>query len=413
LASNKKRIPRTLTEDEVRRLTSLKPDDVTKDLMISYFSNFEDQESQFIPQDNFVLRKEVVNNYSPDHKVIAKEDIHTTIGRYIVNLFLVFSQPQLLNKVGYLNYTMDAGKIADLSNAYSSLIITGEVKTTEFYDYLNRLQWLGFANAPFITPSVNYDIIKPLPKVMERKKELIKENEEAIENGDLRVTSAIEKELVELSKNELKDNPARALYDSGAKVDWSNQYKNMNIMCGPLMNLSSGGYRTVTNSFVEGLKEEDVAANADSLIVGVYSRAVATREGGYAGKKVNSAFQSIVLDKEGTDCGSIKYFKILLTKENKGFFKYRYIKKGNSLLYLSEEELEKQVGNYVELRSPLYCKGKCICNKCAGELYYKLGIRDIGLTANKVTSIAMNSALKMFHDQSIKSTTIDYKAYFD
>jgi len=409
--SNKKRLPRNLTEREIEKLLSITPKSLNKKTMLELFANFEGEEAQFIPQDRFVLRKEIVNDYAKEN--ICKEDIHTTIGRYIFNLFLVFSNPVFLKHTGYINETVDNDRISKLSNQISSLIITNEIKTEDFYDYLNRLEWFGFANSAFITPSVNYDLVAPIPKVIKERDKLLKENEEKIDAGDLITSAQIEKTLIEDAKKELKDNSALDLYTSGAKVNFGNQYKNMNIMSGAIKDNNTGNYRIIKKSFIEGLDAEDIAKNGDSLVTGVYSRAVGTQTGGYEGKKMMAAFQTLVLDEKDTDCGSKHYLKIFITKENKDFFTYRYIKKGSSLVLTTPENIDSYIGSYIELRSPMYCSGKKICNKCAGELYYILGMKNIGLTANKVTSIALNSSLKAFHDQSIKVTSFTFSDYID
>lgn len=274
ILSTKKRLPRDLTQDEVFKLTSLEPDDLTKEKMMELFANFEDQEAQYIPQDRFILNKDIVNKYAKE--TIQKEDIHTTVGRYIVNLFLIFSNPKIIKKVNYINYPMDDGKIGDLGNTLASMVLTKDLEVEEFYDYLNRLHWLGFANSAYISPSLNYDILKPLPAVEKRKKELFKEHEEELANNNVEVSAQIESELIDLAKKELEGNPAKDLYDSGAKVNFGNQYKNMNIMGGAYLNNTTGGYRIIKNSLIDGIDKEDIAANGDSLVSGVYSRAVGT-----------------------------------------------------------------------------------------------------------------------------------------
>ena len=137
-----------------------------------------------------------------------------------------------------------------------------------------------------------------------------------------------------------------------------------------------------------------------------------TQKGGYEGKKMLAGFQTLSLDKKDTDCGSTKYLKVLLTKELKDYYIYRYIKKGNSLVLLTPDNIDSYIGTYINLRSPMYCKDtKGFCNKCAGEYFYMLGIKNIGLLSNKISSLAVNSSLKAFHDQSIHTREIDWKKY--
>jgi len=279
MAEVKKRSPRRLTEDEVRRLTSLSPDDITKEFMMDYFANFADREAKFIPQDYFVLRKEVINEYAKTN--LYNQDVDTTIGRYIFNLFLIMYNPKILNKIGYVNETLNSGGISKISNTISTMLLDENNFTVEeYYDYLNRLNWFGFANSSFTTPSLNYDFIKPVDKVIDKRNELLKQHEEELSNSDVKTSVAIEEELVDLAKKELKNNPAYDLYDSGAKANFGNNYKNMNIMGGMMKNNVDGSYRMIEKSLVEGLDKEDIAAQGDAIVTGVYSRAVNTQKGG-------------------------------------------------------------------------------------------------------------------------------------
>ena len=50
--------------------------------------------------------------------------------------------------------------------------------------------------------------------------------------------------------------------------------------------------------------------------------------------------------------------------------------------------MEKHVGKVVKLRTPMYCLGDKICNKCAGKQFTKF----IGLEASK---IALNNILRL------------------
>ena len=73
------------------------------------------------------------------------------------------------------------------------------------------------------------------------------------------------------------------------------------------------------------------------------------------------------------------------------------------------ETLNKLVGQKIKIRSPLFCcapPGK-ICNKCAGEVPYELGIENIGLTSSSIGAGFLNLLLKSFHDSSVRTTTLD------
>jgi hypothetical protein len=124
-------------------------------------------------------------------------------------------------------------------------------------------------------------------------------------------------------------------------------------------------------------------------------------------KQLTSAFQGITLDKHGSDCGTTKTLKVTLTKENVGIFKFRFIVEGKKLVLLTSENIDSYIGKTVNMRSPLYCKSKKMCNKCYGELPYKLGIVNIGLTFNAVGEKLKNLSMKAFHDMTVKLNNIN------
>jgi hypothetical protein len=60
------------------------------------------------------------------------------------------------------------------------------------------------------------------------------------------------------------------------------------------------------------------------------------------------------------------------------------------------------------MRSPLYCLGgEVICNKCAGEGFYNLGIENVGLTTSSIGSNLLNKYMKTFHDATVHMIEID------
>lgn len=71
--------------------------------------------------------------------------------------------------------------------------------------------------------------------------------------------------------------------------------------------------------------------------------------------------------------------------------------------------LDKLVGKKIKIRSPLFCcapPGK-ICNKCAGDMPYLLGVENIGLTTSAIGSGFLNLLMKAFHDSTVRTSDID------
>jgi uridylate kinase len=55
----------------------------------------------------------------------------------------------------------------------------------------------------------------------------------------------------------------------------------------------------------------------------------------------------------------------------------------------------------------MYCIGKKLCRACAGQMYDKLQIDNIGMTAARVSSTLLNLNMKKFHDSTAKISKIN------
>lgn len=138
-----------------------------------------------------------------------------------------------------------------------------------------------------------------------------------------------------------------------------------------------------------------------------------TQVSGYMSKELLAAFQTETLADKDSDCGSKRTITVTLTGGNYDDFIYRYIKEGSKLIMLDNENKSKYLGKTVQMRSPMYCLGigkdRCICNKCAGDFYYKLGKKDIGLLSSKVATTLTQLGLQKFHQNLVKTKQIDPK----
>ena len=83
-----------------------------------------------------------------------------------------------------------------------------------------------------------------------------------------------------------------------------------------------------------------------------------------------------------------------MDEKNVDEYLYRYIfdKSGKSI-QINPENKSQVIGKMVKMRSPLFCNGKMICNKCAGDKFYLVGIKNVGLTAGVVGSSIMGVML--------------------
>ena len=81
------------------------------------------------------------------------------------------------------------------------------------------------------------------------------------------------------------------------------------------------------------------------------------------------------------------------------------------LTLLTEKNIKNFVGKKVRMISPLFCKGDKVCNKCAGELFYKLGVKNAGLLTSTFSGSLMNKAMKKFHNASVSFDRINVDNY--
>ena len=80
-----------------------------------------------------------------------------------------------------------------------------------------------------------------------------------------------------------------------------------------------------------------------------------------------------------------------------------------SLTEITSDNRDKFIGKTVKIRFSALCQAKngYICEKCAGTLYNRIGIENIGLACNIMASSMKNAAMKAFHDSSLDLSVIN------
>lgn len=81
---------------------------------------------------------------------------------------------------------------------------------------------------------------------------------------------------------------------------------------------------------------------------------------------------------------------------------------------MNDSNIKDYIGKEVKLRSPMLCNSKNgICSKCAGELYYQIGIKNVGLITNSAGTALVTLALKKMHDMSVKLKEVDIESFIE
>lgn len=396
---------RELTRQEIDEILKLKREDITSQLLKDYFAVYKGKDSsRFEPNDTFMLFKDQYYN---------KTNIKTTIGRYIFNLFVL--PVVYLEHFGYFNEVLTGDSIGGIQKKLANLILEDKASPLDYHHYLDYGEFLGMNTAYYLLPSMNYEINTPIPKVIKRRDELFKQYEKELAAGDPNVTDKIEKELLDMAKEELvkSGNPSYDFFAS-KEFKFANNYKKSTIMGGAFIHPSTEKIVVSKANYADGIGLKDYPIFTNLTTAGAYARGVSTQDGGAETKRLNKSMQATTLDAAGSDCGTELGARVIITDKNKNMFKYRYIfdpSNSKKLIYLTADNLDSYVGKEIKLRSPLYCKGETVCSKCAGELFYKLDMPNAGLLTSTYSGILMNRSMKTMHDASIKFSKIDFEKF--
>ena len=394
---NPLRPKKTLSKEEVEYFLSIKPEDINLDLLQDLFADKYDRHkktrvpSKYNTYDEFTLE---ANQY------FNKEKILTNCGLLIVNKY--FFERDLQDVVGYVNKPITKGVLKEISGKLDAYMLEDKIPVETYITYLNRLCWLAFTFNTEICTSLTIDGMKELPEITKAKKEFIKNNKEDLDSGRVATAVKMEKEMVAVAKEIMKNDPSIELYESGARGAFEVAYKNAQIMKGPVYNSSTRKFEIMMNPLAKGITKNDVPTLGNGIVDSAYSKAIAPGECGYLTKKINAGFQSVKLGPKGSDCHTKGYSVVKITKDNIKFYNYSYIIEGDKLVRLDPETQSRFMNKEVKLRTNDYCISKDCCNMCAGDRYYMIGITNIGLTASRMSNSILNGRMKMMHDATVK-----------
>lgn len=393
------RPPKTLSDDEKKIFTDLEVKDITLKLLQDLFANRWNPEKKTVEPSRFETYDEFKLSPNEFHN---KEAITTNCGLYIVNKFLL--GPDFIKYTGYINDEITKKRYGKLEHDIAYYILTDESGelVEKYFEFLDRLTWLVFTFHSEICASKTIKSMKPLPKVMAEKEKMLKKYDKEIKAGDVKTAVKIQNDLTKIAEEELKDDPSYELYKSGARGAFDNAYRQAQIMKGPVYNGATKSWDIMTNSLYDGATKKDLPTMANAIVQGVYPKSIGTGECGYLTKKLAATFQSNVLDDRGSDCGSKALMNVKLTDKNSEMYFYQYIVEGSKFIRFDPTTKSKYVGKTVKMRLPTCCTGKKLCNRCAGDRYYMLGIMDIGLTNGRVSNSLLRARMKQAHDATVR-----------
>ena len=402
------RHPKIITNPEdIKYILSLKPNDITKTTVISLFGEFNGK-SRFNPYDEITIPKDSYGN----HPYMNKKQFITTIGVYLFNLHFISEKFQHVFN-GYINKTINGKEFGKINSRLSYALLEDDITTDDMDYFLMRAEKFK----PFvsiISPTMTEKMLTCSTVASKKVNELYKNKyKERIDNKDPFAADQLEQEALDYMREYLKGDESMDLYDSGARGSFGNNFKNMFVSKGATKDPDTGEYNIIMSNYMNGISKEDYPTMANALSSGPFGRAKLTALGGYKEKQISSAYQHVTLDKDGSDCHSKNYIEIYLDDTNIDKYMYSYIIDGSTLVELTSKNVSKYLNHVVKMRFAHLCNSKTgYCNKCAGNMFNRLGFKNIGLALAIIASTQKARTMKSFHDSTIKFTEMNPEEAF-
>ena len=203
---------------------------------------------------------------------INKEAIDTTVGSILFNKLMIEGMLENIIPNGYYNEVIDKKGFGKLINLISEGIMMQKIPVNPtLIKWLKQYEFYGMKACTIFSPSYSEGLLRQNPSVQKEKERILK-------TTDIKTTqdmAMVEDTLVSSARKILKDDTGMTLFDSGARGSFDNDYKNMNLMMGPVARPGTDGeFDLVTSNFIEGLQKQDFVAAGNSIVNGVYPKAV-------------------------------------------------------------------------------------------------------------------------------------------
>lgn len=402
---------KTVTSNtDINYLVNIKEEDITTSFINDLFGEFESGR-RFNPYDIITIP---TDSYGPAGKRNKKPFV-TTVGIWVFNKY--FIEPHLFDLFKYINKTVDKKIFKNINNKISECVLEDKLPIEAMKDFMMKTQ-KAMPYISILAPNYTDKMLECTVIIDKKKKELLEKYKEQLDAGDAVVADKVEKELLNFALDYMGDDPSMDMFISGARGTIGNNFKNMFVMKGVIKDPDPNAkqkYKVAQSNYIDGIIPEEYALFANSLAAGPYARAKKTESGGYLEKLFLRAFQHLTLDPPGSNCGTKRYLEVELSPKNIGLWMYSYvIGPGGQLTEITSDNKDKYIGKKVKLRFSALCESKTgICNKCMGNLYYRLGYKqNAGTSLTQIPSVQKNISMKAFHDSTQQLYTMDLEEVF-
>ena len=392
-----------------QKLLSTPIEQINKAFIEDMFASYHDRESGTFKQSNFDCNAHIT--LTPEEYPYVVAPTETSLGMLLFNR-AVLEKTHVIQVTKYWNTPLSAKGMEAFETMLAQFVIADLITTQDQANVIDTRDHLAAWICCYIGTAVSSSLLMPMANVNKRKEELFKQHANDVNSNDpvkqILATNEIEKELVGMVKNNLKEaGEVNDLFNSGV-YNLDNNYKTINVMRGAVFNDITQKYDVVESSLMDGINRKDIPAFANSVVAGAYPSAVGTADAGYMSKQMMALLQSEELDPNPkSDCGTKSTIPLLIDKSTAKFVLQRNIQDGSKIVTLTTKNIDSYMGKTVRLYSPTCCTHDRICAKCAGPLFYNLGnVTRVGLLCTQFTDKILNIKLKSKHNLAQSAGTM-------
>lgn len=365
-------------------------------------------EGSIISEPMFAFKERIV--LQPNDLPNVKEVTDTLLGNVIVNLYtLVYP---FGDRFPFMTGKITGGRLTKFIVAHlTDPPKPGEPRNPQGIYHDDYERWCEGVDAlaglaPICVPSGSARSLVIDPIVTQRRKELFEKYKDQL--NDLAVLAQIDKELSDLDRSTFKGDPSEGFYVSGKAFPVNR--KKLFISYGLEKGMGIGKDVFIPKPLADGWDLNNFPAMVESSRSASHSRGHQTQLGGAEVKNDYRRFQNVKVVME--DCRTKEGLVKLITpwKVDRMVGLYGYDPKSDTTYLLTKEHLEKHVGRYIMVRSPVTCKAPApsFCARCVGDNIARLP-QGIHITTSGIGSVFMNTFMKAMHGKVNSTAQYSFK----
>jgi len=349
----------------------------------------------------FTLGKPIIDynrviNLPAGYLPMIKEDVKTTLGILLVNIYL--NHYPYGDKGVYINgrSTPNTWNEYALAKLNKSLDVTAHIRFENVTGVLDGM-------AEMAVPSATRKSMEPSDAVIKYRDELFEKYKDQL--NDPAILSDIQAELSRFLKEELKGDPSLGYLIKDKSFDVTRLQTYATFGAEPDF-FDESKVSLVRPSLTEGWGVNEMPVLVNGSRSGSFWRGAGTAVGGYKTKVISRIFQNYHI--RGEDCGTQLGRLVKINAVNAPMYVGRYVVGKANPLTLSE--LKAAIGKTLEIRSPGYCKQSQTdtCKRCVGDVVANAA-GSVNSMAITMTSAIMSSAMAAMHTTALSTNKYSFR----